>query len=90
MTFTTTRDTRSTVTTTPPEKRKPRSEWSVAEILEHQRTGQHPVTDDWRTYVAAVAAAAGIDAGDLGLPTADEKPAEDMTAEDFLKSIRRT
>lgn len=74
--------------TEPPARTKPREAWTVADIVEHGKTGEEPISDEWRSYVADVAKAAGVEPQDLGLPAAEKDPA-DMTVQEHLDRITR-
>lgn len=74
---------------TEPQKKKPRSEWSVAEIVQHGQTGEEPISDEWRSYITDVAKAAGVDPQDLGLPAAEKDPTEMTTVAEHVERIRR-
>lgn len=74
--------------TEPPARTKPREAWTVADIVAHGRTGEEPISDEWRSYVADVAKAAGVEPQDLGLRAAEKDPAA-MTVQDHVDRIRR-
>lgn len=75
--------------TTPPPKTKPRPEWSVEEIVQHGQTGIEPVSDEWRSYVADVARAAGVEPQDLGLDDETDRPLDDLDVAGHIDRIRR-
>jgi hypothetical protein len=77
---------------TPPPKHKPRADWEVGEILEHQRGGAAPISDEWRQYVTELAEAGGIDPGDLDpdLEAGDpDESIEDMDMDRVVERVRR-
>lgn len=59
-----------------PQRYKDREDWSVEDILVHRRTGQKPVSDEYRQARRKALEAAGLEPDDAA-PTARE----DMTME---------
>lgn len=49
---------------TPPERFKPREDWTPDEILEHQRTGHQPETSEYRDARREALEAAGLEHDD--------------------------
>lgn len=72
---------------TPPERFKPRDDWSVDEILDHQRTGSQPETDEFRAYVRKTHEDAGLDPPE---EPASSRPVDELDADDHFDQIRRT
>lgn len=70
----------------PPERFKPREAWSVAEILEHAKTGAKPETDEYRAAVRGALERDGLDVPDAYAP---EKADEEKSVEDFITEIKR-
>lgn len=70
----------------PPERYKPREEWSVAEVDCHDQTGERPKTAEFNSYVRKVHEDAGLDPPEAAI---QPKSLEEMTAEDHFERIRR-
>lgn len=64
-----------------PDRWKPRDEWTVDEVLEHDRTGHRPETAQYRQAVADAHRAFGLEPPDVPL---DEKSVEDWTAQEHF------
>jgi hypothetical protein len=69
-----------------PARHKPQAIWSVDEIVEHERTGQAPESEEYERAAREHLAAGGFES-DAREP--DPKPLEEMTAEDHFDRIRR-
>ena len=74
----------------PPTKHKTDiQDWTVDDHLRHQRTGEVPVSDDFKRYRADVLRAGGlIDEADAAEPDAEPDLAS-MTPDQHLNAIRR-
>lgn len=71
---------------TPPDRFKPREDWTVDEVAEHRRTGAQPETDEYLAYVRRMFERNGLEPPDVPL---ERKPIEDMTPEDHFQRIQR-
>ena len=68
----------------PPEKSKPIETWTPAEHAEHRRSGEEPVSADFKAYHNSVLEAGGLEPE----YDVDELALEDMTVEEHLERIQ--
>jgi hypothetical protein len=69
----------------PPDRFKPREDWTPDEILKHKRSGTAPESDEYRTYVRDVHELAGLEPPDAPA----SKPVEEQSPADHFQRLRR-
>lgn len=63
---------------TPPEREKPKAEWTVDDVVAYKRTGQMPDSDDYRAYVRKVHEDAGLEPPASAIAVPEGEPSVDQ------------